>query len=73
MYIPVVSDAKFKQNFDSSSYSPQIAIKVASLVNFSFLDNSSNWCDLNHLSRKGAILFTNELIQKGIVKLPKKE
>ena len=67
IYLPALIDSKVKKNFDRSFYYSDKLVAVSSLINFSFLDDASNWTDLNHLSRKGAIRFTNELILQGVI------
>ena len=67
LYVPVVSDAKCTKDFDQSFFAQRKTFSVASVKNFKFLDDISLWRDLHHLNKKGAILFTNELITQRVV------
>lgn len=66
LYIPVVPDVKSGKIFDKSFYAPPMTVNVESVRDFSFLDQNYYWSDLNHLSNKGSIRFTEELVNKGI-------
>lgn len=67
IYLPTLIDAKVKKDFGNSFYSSHNKYIPISLKNFDFLDEAVNWTDLNHLSRKGAIRFTNELILQRVI------
>jgi hypothetical protein len=68
LYMPLIADAKRTSNFDSTFYYTNELRNVVSLKNFNFLDKYEFWSDMTHLSKKGALEFTKELISQGIVK-----
>ncbi len=67
IYLPALMDAKVKKDFDSTFYCSQNNVVATSLKSFSFLDEFFCWTDQNHLSRKGAIIFTHELVKQGVL------
>lgn len=69
-YMPMIADVKSNKNFAPAFYDLQKKGKVVSLSNFMMLDSSVYWSDMTHLSKKGALLFTNELILKGLIDIP---
>lgn len=68
LYIPAIMDAKVGLKFSPLLYSPRQTINVESLKDFSCLDSASYWVDMNHLSMKGSLLFTQELVVQGVIK-----
>lgn len=69
-YMPMIADVKAKKEFSLQFYDPLKKGSVLSLTHFNMLDSSVYWSDMTHLSKKGALLFTNELISKGLIHLP---
>ena len=67
LYIPDVADARSDRDFDSAFNSPRNIYHLESLKNFSFFDRGAYWYDFHHLSKKGAILFSHELINQKVV------
>jgi hypothetical protein len=67
LYIPYLMDAKIRYAFNELFYSPRKTIKIAYLNNYYFLDKGEYWYDMSHLSKKGAILFTQELIKHDLL------
>lgn len=67
LYIPVIADVKINKDFNELFYNTYDNKLVSSLKNFNFLDSNIYWSDMTHLSKKGGITFTNELIKEGIV------
>jgi hypothetical protein len=67
-YMPVIADAKVGQNFTALSYGERETKSVESLKDFSFLNQGSYWVDMNHLSKKGARKFTEQLLDKGVIR-----
>jgi hypothetical protein len=64
IYIPAVIDAKSNKNFDSTFYYDRNPTNLAYLESFAFLDSAMFWSDLNHLSQRGAILFTQHMVSQ---------
>ena len=67
-YMPVIVDAKVGQNFTELSYGQRETKSVESLQNFAFLNQGQYWFNMNHLSKKGALTFTEQLIAQDIIK-----
>ena len=68
LYIPVIADVNINKDFNELFYNTYDTSPVSSLNNFKFLDSCVYWSDMTHLSKKGSIVFTKELISQGIVK-----
>lgn len=64
LYLPVVVDTKINRKFNQQFFAPRATGKIAALNSYTFLNKAEYWFDMNHLSRKGAILFTQELIKE---------
>ena len=67
IYIPVIADVMIDKDFNELFYNIYDTKPVTSLKNFKILDSCIYWADMTHLSKKGGITFTNELIIQGIV------
>lgn len=64
LYLPVAVDAKIDAEFGQQFFAPRITSKIVSLNSFTFLNKAEYWFDMNHLSKRGSILFTQELVKE---------
>tara|TARA_B100001109_G_C18848711_1_gene468184 strand:+ start:541 stop:1569 length:1029 start_codon:yes stop_codon:yes gene_type:complete len=63
IYIPEVGDLKNLENHKQTFYMNSDSDKnVICFKNFHFLNDSIYWADIHHLNKKGAISFTEELV-----------
>ncbi|WP_298488375.1 hypothetical protein [uncultured Maribacter sp.] len=66
LYMPVVSDVVSIEKSENPFFIPlhSDAKKIYVLESYTFLKNRLYWADMHHLSKKGAIVFTNKLAEQ---------
>lgn len=69
-YMPAIMDTKVGMNFNQSFFVPRDTVKVSALANYTFLDSSIYWSDGYHLSKQGAISFSQALAHDGVLERP---
>ena len=66
LYMPVVSDVVSIEKSENPFFIPlhSDAKKIYVLESYTFLENRLYWADMHHLSKEGAIVFTNKLVEQ---------
>ncbi len=66
LYMPVVSDVVSLEKSQNPFFIPLAsdAKKIYVFKSYAFLENKLYWADMHHLSKEGAIVFTNKLVEQ---------